>query len=181
MDLILKMLFVLAIAVAALVVWAIVYKTLTGKPFIVIDNGEPKFWKENPDDVIEDIVTLESLQGLWRMASVGRNGNFAPPDVIEQANLSIAVVADTFTITNTLELSTVEINNDVVPNQLDQTSADGDVHLCILRWRNGKLEICQAESGKPRPSDFTHVRTDGASLTLFEKLIDSNQLDSPVR
>jgi len=60
-------------------------------------------------------------------------------------------------------------NNDLDPNQLDQHDDNGDTHLCIVRMRNGLLEICQAEVGKPRPTDFDHMRSDGASLTLFKR------------
>ena len=93
-----------------------------------------------------------------------------PPEVIERSAIAIAIIGNTFTVTNTLKLSTVEIRNDVIPNELDQTADDdGSTHLCIVRLRNGMLEICQAEVGKPRPTDFNHQRIDGASLTLFQK------------
>ncbi|MDB4766939.1 hypothetical protein OAG71_04545, partial [bacterium] len=119
--------------------------------------------------------------GLWSMVSVGRNGNFAPPDVIKRSAIAIAIIGNTFTVTNTLKLSTVEIKNDVVPNELDQTADDdGETHLCIVRFRNGMLEICQAEVGKPRPTDFSHQRTDGASLTLFQKTADAEDLEGEI-
>jgi uncharacterized protein (TIGR03067 family) len=125
-------------------------------------------------DNIVDNVSLESIEGLWRMISVGRNGNFAPKAVIDKANLTIAIVGGTFTVTNSLEMSTVELNNKVTPNQLDQIDANGDKHLCIVRLRNGCLEICQGEAGRPRPTDFNRKRKDGASLTMFERIADTD-------
>ena len=169
MALILKMLFVPAVALALLVAASVAYRLVTGKPLFAFDDGEPKLWQTQPDDDIATNVTLESIEGLWRMVSVGRNGNFAPPDVIERSAVAVAIVGNTFTLTNTLKLSTVEINNDFEPNRLDQTDETGDTHLCIVRMRNGLLEICQAEVGKPRPTDFAHNRSDGASLTLFKR------------
>ena len=129
------------------------------------------------DDIVDD-VSLEAIEGLWRMISVGRNGNFAPKDVIEQSNFAIAIVGNTLTVTNSLEMSTIELNSSVVPNQLDQTDQDGDKHLCIVRLRNGYLEICQGEAGRSRPKDFARRRRDGASLTLFERVADTDDLEA---
>jgi uncharacterized protein (TIGR03067 family) len=169
MELILRMLFVPAVVLVVLGVSSVIYKLVTGKPLFVFDDGKTKIWKTQPDDDIVVDVTLESIQGLWEMVSVGRNGNFAPPELIEQSQVAIAIVGNTSTMTKTLELSTVKINNDFTPNHLDQTDENGDKHLCIVRMRNGLLEICQAEVDKPRPSDFDHMRSDGASLTLFKR------------
>lgn len=129
------------------------------------------------DGEIVDLVTLESIQGLWRIISVGRNGNFAPPEVIEQENVAIAIVGNTMTLTNTLELSSIELNNDVIPNQLDQTDQNGDTHLCIVRMRGGNLEICQGEVAKPRPTTFDRQRNDGASLTMFEMVMSAEEME----
>ena len=172
------MLFVPAVVLGVLAVVGYIYQKRTGKPFIAYDNGKPELWKMQPDDDIQDVVTLDELEGLWSMVSVGRNGKFAPPDVIQQSAIAIAIVADTLTVTNTLKLSTVKINSDVIPNELDQTSEDGDVHLCIVRIRNGMLEICQAEAGKQRPKDFSHQGIDGASLTLFQKTMSASEMDA---
>ena len=104
------------------------------------------------------------------MVSVGRNGKFAPPKVIAETGITIAIVGDTFTDTNTLELTNVRLNNATIPNMLDQIQDNGDAHLCIVRMRNQFLEICQADNGKPRPTDFAHARIDGATLALFERV-----------
>lgn len=169
--------FVPALVFAALAIWAIVYKLSTGKPFIVVHGGRNDTTARDHDGEIVDLVTLESIQGLWRVISVGRNGNFAPPEVIEQGNIAIAIVGNTMTLTNTLELSTIELNNDVIPNQLDQTDQDGDTHLCIIRKRDGNLELCQGEVGKPRPTNFDRQRNDGASLTMFEMVMSADELE----
>ena len=58
------MLFVPAVVLAALVVFGIIYRVLTGKPFIVFDDGKPKLWEAQPDDDVVSCVTLESIEGL---------------------------------------------------------------------------------------------------------------------
>lgn len=55
----------------------------------------PKVLAQGSEDVIIDHVSLDRLQGLWRMISVGRNGNFAPKEVIEKSNFTIAIVSNT--------------------------------------------------------------------------------------
>ena len=129
-ELVLRMLFVPAVVLGVLVVVGCIYQKRTGKPFVAYDNGKPELWKMQPDDDIQDVVTLDELEGLWSMVSVGRNGKFAPPDVIQQSAIAIAIVADTLTVTNTLKLSTVKINSDVIPSELDQT---------IRGWRCASL------------------------------------------
>lgn len=143
------------------------------------NTGNPKISGEDAEEVIIDHVSLDELQGLWRMISVGRNGNFAPKEVIEKSNFTIAIVSNTLTDTSALTMSTIEVNNDVVPNHLDQTDEDGETHLCLVRLRNNHLEMCQAEVGKPRPIDFNRKRRDGASLVLFERISTADELKSP--
>jgi hypothetical protein len=67
---------------------------------------------------------------------------------------------------------TFAINCDAVPNEMNQIAEDGDEHLCIVRFRNQELEICQGEAGKPRPTHFRAKRRDGASLTRFKRVAD---------
>ena len=166
--------------IAAFVLWGVIYTWTTGKPFIVVHSGSPnpKAVERDFEEVIVDHVSLDHLQGLWRMVSVGRNGNFAPKEVIEKSNFTIAIVANTLTNTSALTMSRIEIKNDVVPNHLDQTDEDGETHLCIVRLRNHHLEMCQGEVGKPRPIDFNRKRRDGASLVLFERIATSSELQS---
>ena len=70
------------------------------------------------EEVIKNHVSLDEIQG-----------NFAPKEVIEKSNFTIAIVSNTLTNTSALTMSTIKINNDVVPNHLDQTDEDGDTHL----------------------------------------------------
>lgn len=123
-----------------------------------------------PDDEIIENVSLETVQGRWRMVSVGRNGNFAPQHVIEKGNLVMTITADRYLLNGTQEGGRLKICGGSMPTQMDQLGDDGDSHLCIVRIRNKELEICQAEVGGKRPSDFRAMRSDGASLTRFEKI-----------
>ena len=72
-------------------------------------------------DSIIDYVSRESIEGRWRMISVGRNGNLAPKEFIDKANGTGAIVGSTCTLTDGVEVSTIELNDDTVLNQLDQT------------------------------------------------------------
>jgi uncharacterized protein (TIGR03067 family) len=162
----LKMMMPLGVVLVILVIWATIYKRRTGKPFIVWDSGERD---HDPSDLVEN-VTLESLQGVWRMVSVGRNGNFAPQAVIDQANLVMKIDGNRMGMADEQTGATFTLNQGVVPNELDQLADDGDVHLCVVRFRNHELEICQGEPGKPRPTNFRARRRDGASLTRFERV-----------
>lgn len=74
------------------------------------------------------------------MISVGRNGNFAPKEVIEKSNFTIAIVGNTLTNTSALTMSTIKINNDIIPNHLDKTDEDGNTHQCLVRL--GGMLIC---------------------------------------
>jgi uncharacterized protein (TIGR03067 family) len=157
----------LSAVVVIVVIWGVVYTRLTGKPLIVVD------WDYNPADVVEN-VSLDSLQGSWQMVSIGRNGNFAPQHGIEQANIVMKIDGNEMRIVADQTRSTFTLNHDAVPNQMNQIADDGDEHLCIVRFRNHELEICQGEAGKPRPANFNANRRDGANLTRFKKIADSD-------
>jgi len=169
-----KTLLFLSVVAVIVYIWGLVYSRLTGKPFIVIDwdAGKPDY---DPADLVEN-VSLESLQGTWRMVSLGRNGNSAPQHGIEQANIVMKIDGNDMRIVNDQSRSTFTLNNDVVPNQMDQIG-DGDEHFCLVRFRNHELEICQGEAGKPRPTNFRAKRRDGANLTRFKKIADGGDGD----
>ena len=101
-----------------------------------------------------------------------RNGNFAPQEVVDESNLVMSISENSFELNDSSTSGTLKIRNNVLPTYMDQLDHDGDVHRCIVRFRNGELEICQGEVGKKRPLHFSEVRFEGASLTRF-KSIDS--------
>ncbi|WP_040769416.1 hypothetical protein, partial [Novipirellula maiorica] len=68
----------------------------------------PKVLGQDSKEVIIDNVSLDEIQGMWRMISVGRNGNFAPKEVIERSNFTIAIVSNTLTDINSLTMSTID-------------------------------------------------------------------------
>jgi len=121
-------------------------------------------------DVIVDDVSLEDMQGSWEMVSVGRNGNFAPPEVLQNASVGFVVSGARFFIEATNGTGTLKVDRSFSPVHLDQCDDDGDTHLCIVRLRNGELEICQGETGSPRPETFDPNRHDNASLTRFKRV-----------
>lgn len=162
-----------AIILAIVILVAMRHARHTGKPLFTYDSGEPD---HDPNDKLEN-VSLESLQGTWRMVSVGRNGNFAPQDGIEQANIVMKIDGSEFRMVDDQAGGTFTLNRDAVPNEMNQIADDGDEHLCIVRFRNHELEICQGDVGKPRPTAFRVKRRDGASLTRFKRIAVTSEAD----
>lgn len=122
-------------------------------------------------------VTLENLQGRWRMVSCGQGGRFAPKDMILGAQIILKIEGDRYTTTirgEVDEQGTLKVDTTKEPVTFDQyvkTGKDaGRVHMGIVRMRKGDLEHCQAEIGQPRPKDFARKRKDTASLVLFKRL-----------
>ncbi len=65
--------------------------------------------------------------------------------------------------------------------ELDQIGDDGDTHLCLARLRNNQLEICQAEVGKERPTDFNPERSAGLARSQRPALPNSKANKKPLR
>ena len=75
MDPVTRLILFAVVFSAIVAVWALIYTKLTGKPFIVINPGNTT--PTQPERAGEP-VTLDLLQGQWRMTEVGKSGNFAP-------------------------------------------------------------------------------------------------------
>ena len=125
---------------------------------------------EQPGDEIIANLSLSDIQGRWRMVSVGRRGNFAPPEVLQSSEVVFEINGDAFTIPHTGTTGRLMLSTSHTPVHLDQLNDDGDNHKCIARIRNGELEICQAENGDERPANFNPNRHDNASLTRFTRV-----------
>lgn len=132
------------------------------------------------DEVIND-VSLDAIQGDWKVVSLGRNGRFAPESHLASANMTFSISGRQFenlAESGTLELEKVTSSTSELPEavvtHMDQRGSTGDLHKCIVRLVNGQMEVCQAEVGKPRPVDFKRKRKDGASLVRFEKVLAEN-------
>ncbi|EAQ79740.1 TIGR03067 domain-containing protein [Blastopirellula marina] len=173
MELILKMLQYPTILAAGVVVIGLVYSHVTGRAlFVYYPNGKENGDSSEGDEVI-DFVTLDSLQGVWRMVSVGRNGNFAPQEMIDKGNVIMSITGDRFCLENSGERGKLKLKNHLLPTHMDQLSDNGSPLLCIVRFIDGELEICQGDSGKKRPRHFARDRFDGASLARFAKVMDA--------
>jgi uncharacterized protein (TIGR03067 family) len=124
---------------------------------------------EQPGDEIVSDISLHDIQGRWRMVSVGRRGKFAPPEVLQASKVIFEIKGEAFAIPHSGTTGRLVLNASHRPVQLDQINDDGDNHKCVVRIRNGELEICQAENGEERPSNFNPNRHDNASLTRFAR------------
>jgi uncharacterized protein (TIGR03067 family) len=120
-------------------------------------------------------VTLDDLQGKWQMISVGRNGNFAPPDRVLAGEIYLSIRGNKFSVTGAGKLQdqgTVRFDGAQTPAHFDQHSTGPDgmsVRLGIIRLEDDELECCQGEPGSPRPKDFARNRRDGANLARFRR------------
>ncbi len=123
-----------------------------------------------PGDEIRNDISLQDIQGCWQMVSVGRNGNFAPPEVFEQRIVRFRIDGIHVVIEPHNTTGTLKVDNSFQPVRLDQCDDDGDIHLCIARIRNSELEVCQSETGADRPQNFDPNRNDNASLTRFKRI-----------
>ncbi len=122
-------------------------------------------------------VTLESLQGKWKMVGVGKNGRFAPATFIANAKIYMTIQGDKYTVTNDGEIGDqgiIKLDTKQTPVHFDQHVKHGDdagaVHLGIVRFNDGILENFQAEKGCPRPKKFVTKWSDGASFAKFRRV-----------
>lgn len=125
-------------------------------------------------------VTLESLQGKWKMVSLGKNGNIAPAAMIENAEIYMHINGNKYTVITageTGDQGTIKLDMSQQPVHFDQYIMQGedagDVHLGIVRFRDGILENFQGDKGKPRPKQFVRQWSDGASLAGFKRVSTS--------
>ena len=142
------------------------FRTLRGKLWPVT--------KVDPRDINKDCVTLEDLQGRWRMVSVGKNGNFAPPQMFINTRIDLLIEGTSFTVFTNDERNKVghfQLDSTQNPTHYDEHFTEGDTgtNLCIVRVRSGEIEFCQAEEGDPRPKNFSEKRTDGATIARFRR------------
>ena len=119
-------------------------------------------------------VTLASLQGTWRMVSVGKNGRFAPKSFLAMARICITIEGDRYKVAVNGRVDgrgTIVLDESTSPALLDRHIEVGDdagqVRLGIVRFRHGMLEEFIAEKGCPRPKQFVRRWNDGADLAIF--------------
>jgi uncharacterized protein (TIGR03067 family) len=151
---------------AVMAIWGFIYTKRTGKPFIVIDSGKPK---SPPPVATGEPVTVDLIQGRWRMIECGKNGKFAPIFELALSNFVMEISGDRFTLAGSNEGGRLQIDGSSFPTVMDQICDDGDIHRCIARLVDGQLEICQGDANKPRPADFSRSRKDDATLTRFSR------------
>jgi uncharacterized protein (TIGR03067 family) len=122
-------------------------------------------------------VTLEALQGKWKMVGVGKNGRFAPASFLANAKIYMTIQGDMYSVTNNGTLGDqgiIKLDTNQTPVHFDQYIQKGedagDIHLGIVRFKDGVLENFQAENGSPRPNKFVTKWSDGASLAKFRRV-----------
>ena len=125
----------------------------------------------------ETPVTLEALQGKWKMVGVGKNGNFAPPTMVANMKIYMTIDGDHYTVIadgTVGDQGTIKLDTTQNPVHFDQHITQGDeaghAHLGLIRIRDGVLENLQGDTGAPRPKKFAAKWKDGASLASFRRV-----------
>ncbi len=128
----------------------------------------------SPEDVP---VTMEAIQGKWKMIGVGKNGRFAPATFIANAKIYMTIQGDRYTVITDGTIGdrgVIKLDANQSPAHFDQHIQEGDdagsIHLGIVRFNDGILENFQAEKGCPRPKKFVAKWNDGASLARFRRV-----------
>ena len=144
------------------------------KPKPAAAEEKPTAAEKPADD--QQKVLLDSLQGKWKMVSLGQNGDFSSPTDMTPHNIVFAIDGQKYTVTagdEVQEQGTVAVDSEQDPPHLDQNVTDGPdsgkTHLGIFRLTDGKLENCQGAFGQPRPSTFESEKDSTASLAVFER------------
>lgn len=124
----------------------------------------------------DDSFSLKSLQGRWKMVSLGQNGDFENPRDMRSASIIFAIEGDRYSVSagdKVQEEGTLLVDAKQDPPHLDQKISEGPdagkSHLGIVRIIDGKLENCQAAFGDERPDSFASGSSTTASLAVFER------------
>tara|TARA_R110002072_G_scaffold302332_1_gene484757 strand:- start:58 stop:570 length:513 start_codon:yes stop_codon:yes gene_type:complete len=170
MNPITRLLVFAAVAAVIIWVWSYIYTKRTGKPFIVIDSGKSESTSPKASRIEGDQVTLEQLQGEWRMLECGKRGRFAPIEEIALANVRMLIDGTNLLMVDSGEKDAISLDESTFPTEFDQVDDDGAVTRGIARFLDGQLELCQADAGKPRPSDFSRARSNPNTVVRFTRI-----------
>ena len=117
---------------------------------------------------------LEKLQGDWHALSWTQDGQEFPEDDAQAFFRTIkgnhytvylfrkALGQGTFTIDATKRPRTI----DAVPAG---AATKGKAVLGIYEFAGGKLKLCMAAPGKPRPTDFSAKKDSGQTFSVWER------------
>ncbi|MGE0606712.1 MAG: DUF2314 domain-containing protein [Pirellulales bacterium] len=124
-------------------------------------------------------LQLDDLQGRWLMVSLRRGGKDAPAEVIKKAQILLEVKGGTFVTYiggQEVERGKVKLNAASSPATLDQRIKSGKdkgkVQQSIVRIAGDGLQMCQAEVGDERPTEFDSSEGSSHSLAHFERADD---------
>jgi uncharacterized protein (TIGR03067 family) len=129
--------------------------------------------KDSVQAIEGDPVTFDALQGEWRVLEMGKRGRFAPIEELALADLRMRVSGDRLTMLRSGETDKLKLNAATFPTELDQLGTDGKTTLCIARMLDGQLELCQADPGDGRPSNFSRDRSNKNTVVRFVRVAES--------
>lgn len=118
-------------------------------------------------------VTLDALQGEWRVLEMGKRGRFAPIEELALADMRMRVSGERLTMITSGETDTLKLNVATFPTEMDQIGIHGETTRCIARMIDGHFEICQADAGQARPTSFSRERSNKNTIVRFVRLTRS--------
>ncbi len=108
---------------------------------------------------------LKRLTGTWVMFDMETNGSGVARAEVKR----IVFEGDKYTFYHEMNKSpeaTVTLNPSADPRTID-VKQGGKTQLGIYRFKDGRLEMCLAQDGKPRPTAFATAGGPGAGSTLY--------------
>lgn len=119
-------------------------------------------------------VSRRELTGTWHVQNASDNGSATP--TLDFSTLVIDADGKmTFRQGDTTRVTaTTLLDPTTTPMRLDWTRADGEfagrTDLGIFKLEDDLLTICQATSGKPRPTEFSAEANRGHALLTFQRV-----------
>jgi len=128
----------------------------------------------------KDDVSLQDLQGRWKLVSLEAEGKTAPTEDIEIMGYVLTIESEFFQMTlingKTMEGGRLQLEPAARPVAIDQVidegSDKGTTEKGIIRIKDGRLQWSEAHPGHERPRDFSTPKGANATLAIFQRLPD---------
>jgi uncharacterized protein (TIGR03067 family) len=115
----------------------------------------------------------KDLDGEWQLESSLHSGK-APPADAPKPMLSIHGSALTIKDGDKAYKATLKIDAGKTPRTLDMTIEEGEskgkTALAIYEVKGDELRVCNADSGKDRPAEFSSTEDNGNTLMVLKRV-----------
>jgi len=124
----------------------------------------------------ESPLTLDDLQGEWKIVSFGQNGGKAPFFIPWFVKFRLRIKGDKYTkymgekIVGKGRLRVKpKTSYSVMDEQIVGGDEDGEVHRGIIRWVGRKIEHLQGKIGSERPEEFPYTKDSDCGYALMKR------------